>query len=294
MADVPRVPKRPDDSHEHERPQLAHPPAAAIIAARALQWARTSAASLEPAAGEVGEELLGVGSRFLGPLGVIGSVVLTPENAGEPVYDENQRIAQRLGDLPYDESRVYPNVALQPAGSQAMADFKRCFPDFKSFSGNSLQAFRDLKSSVPQAPPGWHMHHLVEQSRTGQFGTQAIQNTANLIALPDGLHRKINGEYGRRLQPLTEAYEFAESHPELNIRTIRDYVKALPYQQQRQYNVDTIRRLMKDRSLDLSDADRRLIETQLDALARPLCELQMPQDPPHKPRAKTISDGRGR
>jgi hypothetical protein len=83
--------------------------------------------------------------------------------------------------VPADETalearRIYPSVDSNhlAAGVKALGDTGRCFPNFESFTGNSRQAFEKL-THLMQPPPGWETHHLVEQARTAEFGTQAIQ-----------------------------------------------------------------------------------------------------------------------
>ncbi len=171
---------------------------------------------------------------------------------------------------------VYPYVDSHAlaAGVKALGDTGRCFPQFESFEGNSRQAFDKLKDLM-QPPDGWQTHHLVEQIRTDQFGTQAIQNRANALNLPKPVHTEVSAIYSRGIREGTALAKFAEEHPELNISTVRDYVKTLSFAEQRQYSIDTIKRVLEDPKIHVSAQDRAPIEKDLQRLENPTLDKNL-------------------
>ncbi len=183
--------------------------------------------------------------------------------------------------LPGDEAalearRIYPNADshVLAAGVRALGDTGRCFPQFESFTGNSRQAFKHLKD-VMQPPDGWETHHLVEQNQTGRFGTQAIQNTASAINMPEAVHREVSREYASRLFPGTEAHKFKVEHPEANISTVRDYVKTLPYAEQRQFSIESIRRTLNNPDVHVTDQERATVEKEIQRLENPTLDKNL-------------------
>ncbi len=183
--------------------------------------------------------------------------------------------------LPGDEAalearRIYPNADSHAlaAGVRALGDTGRCFPQFESFTGNSRQAFEHLKD-VMQPPDGWETHHLVEQSRTEQFGTQAIQNTANAINLPKTVHAEVSRAYSVRPAPFSDAYDYKVEHPDANVSTVRDYVKTLSYPEQRQFSVDTIRRAIDSPNVHITDQERATVEKEIHRLENPTLDKNL-------------------
>jgi hypothetical protein len=119
-----------------------------------------------------------------------------------------------------------------------------------------------------QTPRGWETHHLIERCRTSDFGTQAIQDTANAINEPEAVHDAVTGLYNARPRLNTLAYEYKLSHPEVS--TVRDWVKTLPYEEQRQFCIDAIRDAT-DR-FKVGEQDRVKVEQEIRKLENPtLC-----------------------
>ncbi len=174
------------------------------------------------------------------------------------------------------EASVYPNVNSHAlaAGVKALGDTGRCFPKFESFEGNSRQAFDKLKDLM-QPPDGWETHHFVEQNRTEQFGTQAIQNRANAINLPKPVHTEVSARFSRGPVEGTPAEKFATAHPELKISSLRDYVRTLSFAEQRQFSVDTIRTVLEDPKFHVSAQDRATIEKDLQRLENPTLDKNL-------------------
>jgi hypothetical protein len=169
--------------------------------------------------------------------------------------------------------RVYPSVNSHDlaAGVKALGDTGRCFPDSKSFTGTSRQAFDQL-AKVMQPPPGWETHHLVEQARTPDFGTQAVHHTANAVNLPKAVHAEVTRSYNTGPLPGTSAYKYKMAHLEAKISTMRDYVKTLPYEAQRQFSIRTIRQVLHNPAVTVSEQDRTTVENELQKLENPtLC-----------------------
>jgi len=99
------------------------------------------------------------------------------------------------------------------------------FKAFKSFS-----AFKRAKGA---AGKGKAWHHIVEQggNNVSRFGAEAIHNTKNIIRLPHGsgtIHAKVSGFYSSKM-------------PGTNMR-VRDYVRKLSYEEQRQFGINVLRK----------------------------------------------------
>ncbi|MNE32162.1 hypothetical protein D3C80_1257600 [compost metagenome] len=93
------------------------------------------------------------------------------------------------------------------------------------------RAFRSFKTLNGPAGPGMEWHHVVEQHTDNilKFGHEVIQNSDNLIRLDVGIHRKITGHYNSR----------GPKGFSLN----RDYVKALSFNEQREYGLQIMRQM---------------------------------------------------
>ena len=57
-----------------------------------------------------------------------------------------------------------------------------------------------LKSALGSAGPGKQWHHIVEQTpdNVKRFGPQALHNTENVIAIDEGIHRRISAYYSSK------------------------------------------------------------------------------------------------
>ena len=180
------------------------------------------------------------------------------------------------GDEAALEARVYPYVDSNrlAAGVKALGDTGRCFPQFESCEGNSRQAFDKLKGLM-QPPDGWQTHHLAEQIRTPDFGTQAIQNTANAINLPKPVHTEVSRQYASGPLEGTLAEKFATAHPELKISSVRDYVKTLSYAEQRQFSIKTIHEALKNPNVHITDQERATVEREIQKLENPTLDKNL-------------------
>ncbi len=150
----------------------------------------------------------------------------------------------------------YPYAATSSEGARAIVDVKsNCDPnDFKSFDSHApLQA-------AMNAAPGEAMHHIVEQggTNTPRFGTTAIQNTGNVVKLPQALHAKITGFYN------TNARNVGIDAP----GKVRDYIQSKSYAEQRAFGIEKTREFVKTDS-SLSTEEKARINRQLDELDNP-------------------------
>ena len=187
------------------------------------------------------------------------------------------------------ELQRYPNVDSRSlsAGTAALADFNQCHPNdmnklpggkgFQTFTGQSDAAFTALKNALGNAPidangKPYQLHHLVEQGTgTKQFGTQAIQNTANVVAVPKSVHDKISAFYN------TNAAKVKLQNVDGKLvakGTVRDYVSKLRYDQQRQFGINQTRRYV-NADTTLSPEEKSRISKQLNDLQ----QAEPPKDP---------------
>ncbi len=153
----------------------------------------------------------------------------------------------------------YPHAPTTSEGAHALVDVKsNCDPnDFQAHGSH------DALKKAMDVLPGEAMHHLVEQggNNTARFGTAAIQNTRNVVKLPQSLHAKISGFYNSKAadQNLKNADGSAAEGK------VRDYVQKLPYDEQRKFGIDTTRRFARA-DTSLSSDDKAKLLKQLDNL----------------------------
>jgi hypothetical protein len=198
----------------------------------------------------VGSFLAGAGRLALGALGTAGAgiaagaaIVLWPSPAGE-TPDQLQQL----------HMQPYPFAATTPEGARALADVKSdCEPN----EPRQFDSFRSLKSAMkPQ--PNEQVHHLVEQNQTARFGTRAIQNTANAINLPAGVHAKISGYFSTKASAVGIDFQ----------GTVREYIGTKSYAAQRQFGIDTTRSFVNS-DATISPDEKARISKELDALENP-------------------------
>ncbi len=95
--------------------------------------------------------------------------------------------------------------------------------------GQGFNSFGELKNAIGSAGQGNHWHHIVEQSQTGKFGAQAIQNTKNVIAVDAGIYSKISGFYSSK-QAFTGGL------------TVRQWLSSQSFEQQRKFGLEVLKR----------------------------------------------------
>lgn len=172
------------------------------------------------------------------------------------------------------EAYKYVTTAGTKEGAAALAAVNKCMPNEKEF--RSFGALKNAMSST--TPVGWEVHHIVEQNQTARFGSEVIQNTANAIALPEDVHAEVSAMSSRK--PLA-----ADGIDPKQFPHARDYVRTLPFDEQREFGIKQIREAM-DR-LHTPQQTRDTIEKELKRLDVPgLCA---PQAPP-APQAPDIND----
>ncbi len=91
-----------------------------------------------------------------------------------------------------------------------------------------FRSFRSLKRALGPGGPGKQWHHIVEQSKLGQFGGNAIHNADNVIAIPTSIHRQISGFYSSK-QRFT------------NGLTVRKWLDGQSFKFQREFGMDILR-----------------------------------------------------
>ena len=94
-------------------------------------------------------------------------------------------------------------------------------------SKSGFRSFRSLKRALGPAGKGRHWHHIVEQSKIGQFGAEAIHNVGNVISIPAPTHYRISGYYGS-IQRFTDG------------KTVRNWLKGQSYEFQRDFGKDVL------------------------------------------------------
>lgn len=105
-------------------------------------------------------------------------------------------------------------------------------------SGTGYQSFEAFKRAQGGAGNGWAWHHIVPKlpGNVAKFGEQMINNTNNLIRLPEGagsLHRQLTGIYNSINPAITGS----------RTMLVRDWVATLSYQEQWKFGIELIQKL---------------------------------------------------
>jgi RHS repeat-associated protein len=96
----------------------------------------------------------------------------------------------------------------------------------------SFSSFEELKRVLGPAGEGKEWHHIVEQSQVSRFGAELIHNTENVVAIPKGVHRKINAVYQSKPK-------FAEG------KIVREWLKSQSFEEQRKFGMETLNELIE-------------------------------------------------
>jgi hypothetical protein len=67
-------------------------------------------------------------------------------------------------------------------------------------------------------------HHIVEQSKTGEFGVGAINNTANVASVPASVNQRLANYYSSK-QFFTDG------------KTVREWLKGQPWSEQLKFGL---------------------------------------------------------
>ena len=87
-----------------------------------------------------------------------------------------------------------------------------------------------MKRALGPAGEGRHWHHVVEQSKIGQFAANAIHNVDNVISIPAPIHHQITGYYNS-IQRFTGG------------KTVREWLNGQSFEFQRDFGMDILRRV---------------------------------------------------
>ncbi|MFY0564367.1 hypothetical protein ACN28E_11000 [Archangium lansingense] len=83
----------------------------------------------------------------------------------------------------------------RPPNEASKADKKgRLLPN----GHRAFRSYKDFKDAMGKAGEGKQWHHIVEQCHVERFGSEAIHNTENVIALDAKLHERISAFYSSR------------------------------------------------------------------------------------------------
>jgi hypothetical protein len=94
----------------------------------------------------------------------------------------------------------------------------------------SWGSFNGLKRALGSAGPGKNWHHIVEQtpSNVQRFGPHALHNTENVIAIDEGIHRKISAYYSSKDPRFTGG------------QTVRQWLSGQSIQAQRKFGLTVL------------------------------------------------------
>jgi len=104
-------------------------------------------------------------------------------------------------------------------------------------AGQGYNSFTAFKNAQGSAGSGMAWHHIVEQNpvNIGRFGTQAVNNTSNLIRLPSGarlLHQQISGYYSS-IQPFVTGSDTL---------TLRQWLQTKSFEFQWKFGIEIIKK----------------------------------------------------
>jgi hypothetical protein len=92
-----------------------------------------------------------------------------------------------------------------------------------------FESFNALKRALGSAGEGRHWHHLVEQSKIGQFLANTIHNVDNVVSIPAPIHYKITGYYNS-IQRFTDG------------KTVREWLNGKSFEFQRDFALEILER----------------------------------------------------
>lgn len=105
-------------------------------------------------------------------------------------------------------------------------------PEGDSLTGlRSWGSFSSLKRTLGPAGAGKQWHHIVEQTEGNlqRFGPQALHNTENVIAIDEGIHRRISAYYSSKDPSFTGS------------QTVREWLRGQSLQAQREFGLKILR-----------------------------------------------------
>ncbi|MCP3142664.1 SitA5 family polymorphic toxin [Pyxidicoccus xibeiensis] len=94
----------------------------------------------------------------------------------------------------------------------------------------SWGSFSGLRSALGSAGPGKNWHHIVEQTpgNVERFGPHSLHNTENVVAINEGVHRKISAYYSSKDPRFTGG------------KTVRQWLSGQSFQAQRKFGVTVL------------------------------------------------------
>ncbi|HEY0096021.1 MAG TPA: hypothetical protein VGB96_16950, partial [Archangium sp.] len=94
----------------------------------------------------------------------------------------------------------------------------------------SWGSFSGLKSALGSAGEGKQWHHIVEQTEGNiqRFGPHALHNTENVLALDEGIHRRISAYYSSKDPRFTAG------------QTVRQWLSGQSFQAQREFGLKVL------------------------------------------------------
>jgi hypothetical protein len=98
---------------------------------------------------------------------------------------------------------------------------------------DSFDSAKAIKEYLGSAGDGKSWHHIVEASKTDQFGPQAIHTFDNMVPLPNADHYAISGFYSSKK-------EISEG------QTIRDWLRGQPFDQQHEFGIEQLKKIIGD------------------------------------------------
>ncbi|HYO52823.1 hypothetical protein [Archangium sp.] len=94
----------------------------------------------------------------------------------------------------------------------------------------AFRSFRAFKRYMGKAGEGREWHHIVEKRNVKRFGSEAINNTENVIALDKDLHARISAFYSSIRRGITRSSSL----------TVRQWLSTQSYEAQREFGLRAI------------------------------------------------------
>ncbi len=98
---------------------------------------------------------------------------------------------------------------------------------------DSFDSARAIKNYLGRAGDVKSWHHIVEESKTDQFGPQTIHSFDNMVPLPNVDHHAISGFYSSK-QEISEGQK------------VRDWLRGQPFDQQYEFGLKQLKRIIGD------------------------------------------------
>jgi hypothetical protein len=180
----------------------------------------------DPASWPAAHAALNIGSFIPGPIGSLAAL----GDAGLSLK-EGDWLGAGIGGI-----GALAGIASDAGGVKAALEATRLAAKAAAESKGARDSFdsaRAIKRYLGPAGDGKSWHHIVEESKTDQFGPQAIHTFDNMVPLPNVDHHAISGFF-------SSSKDFSEG------QRVRDWLRGQSFDQQHEFGLKQLRKIIGD------------------------------------------------